>query len=499
MIGIILAGGKATRLGPLAAQLNKSLVTVGQKPMLVRQAQQLQSLGCEEVVVVVSPGASDQVNGVIERAGLRGVTTVTQPRPEGPADAVACALSTRRPEQEVVIMTADTVLADYDLLRANNFCAVANPPTCNRIWCIHTREGWMDEVPASDVELVAIGHYRFRSLHGLRAACYSQPRGADNCYQLSDMMNAYAEQTGWRVMASVKRSWQDVGDVPALAEANRKHFIAREFNGIEMIQPGVLKKTGNGMLRGQIDFLTNPPLGSDHLFPRVFSSSIGEEGGPWYTMEYIDSPSLAELWLYWPAQPEMWQHVAAELVSQLQENLWSKAEYDMRRDWEGDTVTARADKMWVGKLLERWPFGDPLVTRVAELSERLVATAEQYSGLVHGDPMFGNVLWSLRTGSFKLLDPRGDWGGRGPLGDIRYDLAKIAFSPVICPIMHGLGDHWELRVDEIRALEKPLLQYAGAEELNVACANLLLASAPLHSRDEGTRMYKAAERIVRGL
>ena len=496
MIGIILAGGKATRLGPLAAQLNKSLVTVGQKPMLVRQAQQLLKLGCGEIIVVVSPGAVDQVRGVIERAGLPSTETVTQPRSDGPADAVRCALATRRPEQEVVIMTADTLLADDDLLTEPNTCAVAEPPTYNRVWCVHTSDGWEDCHPVPDSRaLVAIGHYRFQSLNGVRTACFAQPRGVDGQFQLSDMMNVYADETGWRVLAALKRSWQDVGDVPALARANRHHFIARGFNGIEMVRPGVLKKTGNGKLIAEMNFLMDPPDGSEHLFPRVFHAAGGEK--PYYEMEYIDSPSLAELWLYWPAQPEMWTHVATELVDQLRTYLWTKAEYNMHRDWLGDNIEARAQAIWVDKLLERWPGGNELVSHVAAESQRiLVPTAHDYAGCVHGDPMFANVLWSLKTGSFKLLDPRGDWGGPGPLGDTRYDIAKIAFSPIIVPIMHGLDGPLKNRRPEARALLEPLWQIVPRDHLSLMCANLLLASAPLHSALEQPKMFEKAKKLM---
>src|SRR5690606_27112347 len=62
---IILAGGKATRLGPLTATMNKALVTVGQQPMII---QQILGMDIDDVTVVVSPGSRDQVVAMCTQA-----------------------------------------------------------------------------------------------------------------------------------------------------------------------------------------------------------------------------------------------------------------------------------------------------------------------------------------------------------------------------------------------------------------------------------------------
>jgi hypothetical protein len=143
--------------------------------------------------------------------------------------------------------------------------------------------------------------------------------------------------------------------------------------------------------------------------------------------------------------------------------------------------------------------------KVAEASKKLIDTSPDYAGYVHGDPTFSNVLWSLKTGTFKLLDPRGDFGGLGPAGDFRYDLAKIANGPTVAAIMHDLftvdEEHGALgvtgyrlhispqRIEEQVALEGPLGRYAPAYQREILQANQLLSSAPLHDQRQGLALY----------
>src|SRR6478672_7416504 len=54
MRGIILAGGKGTRLYPLTKVTNKHLLPVGKEPMLFHNVRQLAEAGLKELLVVTS-------------------------------------------------------------------------------------------------------------------------------------------------------------------------------------------------------------------------------------------------------------------------------------------------------------------------------------------------------------------------------------------------------------------------------------------------------------
>ncbi len=54
MKGIILAGGKGTRLYPLTKVTNKHLLPVGKEPMIFNPIKQLASAGIKKILVVTS-------------------------------------------------------------------------------------------------------------------------------------------------------------------------------------------------------------------------------------------------------------------------------------------------------------------------------------------------------------------------------------------------------------------------------------------------------------
>ena len=54
MKGVILAGGKGTRLFPLTKVTNKHLLPVGREPMIFNPIKQLVSAKIEEILVVTS-------------------------------------------------------------------------------------------------------------------------------------------------------------------------------------------------------------------------------------------------------------------------------------------------------------------------------------------------------------------------------------------------------------------------------------------------------------
>lgn len=521
--GIILAGGRATRLGPLTAQLNKALVTVGQQPVLVRHVQQLRRQGCGDIFVVVSPSSAEQVQNVIERAGLPNVKCVVQDRPRGPGNALKVAAQGGAANTEWLVLMADTILDDGDLPTETDTVTVAPAPT-SRQFCVQAADEnfkpIFEDREAREGEPVAVGAFRFSNPDALTRyiAWHEREEGE---LGMAPVLNGYRESLPLRVEAV--QSWEDVGDVAALARANQRRLISRDHTHVEVTRPGLVIKRGTGH-----DFVAEmrevrwPPKGAEHLYPRVFDHSRDH-----YTMEHIDLPSLAELWLYWPSVPAMWEHVAERMLDEL-DSLWSAEPPIVQPTTE--ELRRRAEKMWLSKLDMRYVHpnietyeasgrlevngqeviaGRELVERVLNaVRTHVVSDSHEWMGHLHGDPNFTNVLWSLRTGSFKLLDPRGTWGGEGSVGDIRYDVAKIAYSPIFSPIAHDLftlvvgrnGSHalrlWPRRLEETGALLRGLERRVDAGTLRLLMVYMLLSSAPLHSEPQASALYMRAASLA---
>ena len=68
--------------------------------------------------------------------------------------------------------------------------------------------------------------------------------------------------------------------------------------------------------------------------------------------------------------------------------------------------------------------------------------ADGLAGRFHGDLHFENILWSDKSRSFTFLDWRQDFGGSLTTGDIYYDLAKLMHGLIICHELIAKDQYW---------------------------------------------------------
>jgi glucose-1-phosphate thymidylyltransferase len=109
-LGVVLTGGRATRLRPLSASLPKALIPLLNRPLIAYSLEMLASAGIEEIVVVV--GKDDDRTGDVARQcapmGVRVSITVQQ-TPHGSGDALISAGAVLD-GRTVVVAAVDTVL-----------------------------------------------------------------------------------------------------------------------------------------------------------------------------------------------------------------------------------------------------------------------------------------------------------------------------------------------------------------------------------------------------
>jgi NDP-sugar pyrophosphorylase family protein len=136
MEAIVLAGGKAERLGDAAGGLPKSLVRVGGRPLLAWQIGRLRQAGVERVIVSCFGGHEHEFESRL--AGL-GVELVCAGEPErlGRGGGIRFAAQSRRERGDVFAMNGDELVdADFAALlerhRSTGAAAtitVAQPPS----------------------------------------------------------------------------------------------------------------------------------------------------------------------------------------------------------------------------------------------------------------------------------------------------------------------------------------------------------------------------------
>ena len=115
MEAIILAGGKAERLGDAAGGKPKALVEVGGKPLAAYQVEQLAAAGVDRVLVSCAAGQEDLFSEALGEIGPQ-IVPVGESEPLGRGGGIRLAAAERRDGGEIYALNGDE-LTDVDLLR----------------------------------------------------------------------------------------------------------------------------------------------------------------------------------------------------------------------------------------------------------------------------------------------------------------------------------------------------------------------------------------------
>jgi NDP-sugar pyrophosphorylase family protein len=110
---IILAGGKAERLGDAAHGRPKALVEIGGRPLAAYQVEQLAAVGVERVLVSCSAGQEDVFDSALGGIGPE-VVAVGEPEPMGRGGGIRYAAQRREETGDVFALNGDE-LVDVDL------------------------------------------------------------------------------------------------------------------------------------------------------------------------------------------------------------------------------------------------------------------------------------------------------------------------------------------------------------------------------------------------
>jgi NDP-sugar pyrophosphorylase family protein len=109
MEAIILAGGKAERLGDAAGGRPKALVEIGDRPLAVYQVSLLAAAGVDRVLVSCAAGQEELFER--ELSGLRPeIVTVGEPEPLGRGGGARLAAAARREEGPLFVLNGDELI-----------------------------------------------------------------------------------------------------------------------------------------------------------------------------------------------------------------------------------------------------------------------------------------------------------------------------------------------------------------------------------------------------
>jgi glucose-1-phosphate thymidylyltransferase len=230
--GLILSGGKGTRLRPITHTSAKQLVPVANKPVLFYGLEAMAAAGIEEVGIIVAPETGDEIReaaGDGERFGLK-LTYIEQESPLGLAHAVLTAEDYLR-DSAFVMYLGDNLLRDgikelVDTFRTDQpdalilLTPVPDPEHYGVAELEDGRVAQLVEKPAEPkTDLALVGVYMFTPAV-FEAARSIEPSGRGEL-EITDAIQALVD-SGKRVDPHIVHGWwKDTGQVHDMLEANR--------------------------------------------------------------------------------------------------------------------------------------------------------------------------------------------------------------------------------------------------------------------------------------
>ena len=325
--------------------------------------------------------------------------------------------------------------------------------------------------------------------------------------------------------------WIDVGHLDTYHKAKKQFLNVREFNELSVNgdRNRIQKTSERGeTLRSEYDWYQRLPEVAKPFAPKIYDY---DQDKPMLELEYVGYPSLRDLYLHGSHGLHLWNSIYDSLFSMLEtfasETTDSELDASLRDMYVEKTRRRLSNVDESGPL---WPFFEETVSingierpGVDQILTDLEPTLRRYGLLdveeftvIHGDLCFSNVLYDIRSGVIKLIDPRGSFGPHVVYGDQRYDLAKLRHS-VVGKYDFVINDLFDASIDERSgAVEYTVHTDDSHREREVLFDNLLrqnypdwydqvlliesllyLSMVPLHADDTRRQQYMLAYGIER--
>jgi glucose-1-phosphate thymidylyltransferase len=238
MKGVILAGGKGTRLEPFTKLINKHLLPVGPEPMIYWPIKKLKAAGITEILIITNKQhlhSFEEVLGHGEQLGVKLSYAIQSEKGGGIADALACARNFV--DDQCIVLLGDNLFDDNLRPFIDDFQA---QPHGAKVLLKEVKDperygvAFLDEVNHSIISIIekpisppsnfcVTGIYLYnKDVFDLIDLLQPSSRGER---EITDLNNIYINRKKLKFNI-LKSWWLDAGTHESLFNAN-KHFYER--------------------------------------------------------------------------------------------------------------------------------------------------------------------------------------------------------------------------------------------------------------------------------
>jgi len=431
---IIPAAGLAKRMRPLSSNSSKAMIPVNGKPIIAYILDEVKKIKDLNKVVIVENKLHDIKDFVEQTYSDMNVHCVEQKNPEGPLHAINVGFTEmllNDPADSIFVWLGDTIVTNQYLDFDTDFLGTARVKDQER-WCLvddklnyYDKPNPDDDIP-TDKALVGLYYFKDGSkfAENLYQAMHEPKQNGE--YQISTLLDKYTEF----FLEDTSNNWYDCGELNTYYESKARLInnssSSRDFNSMKVsLDTNTILKTATGPMAQQVENEKNWYNSLNEIqslfTPRILSSNLGE-----LRMSWESGTTLSEIFLYEKMGKDNWTLVINKLIDTMHGTFYNiqttgKPELDAAYEMYVNNAFKRISDI---KLLPS-SAKDGVHDFVKEVGVQSLSRIK-WSDTIHGDLHFGNILFEPFNGSFKLVDPRGNFGGlKGTAGDMQYDFAKL--------------------------------------------------------------------------
>ena len=458
-VAIIPAAGRGQRMLSMTDNCPKSMLPVGNKPLISYHLDKLIEKNINDVYIVVGYKKEVLINYVtMMYSNKLNVRFVEQKELLGLGHALKTAVDEINENEfdSLFIMLGDIIVQDdsiFSMIESNTSFVAYKEVTDYSRWCLLEMDndniitGFLDKPDEEpDEKNAVIGIYYFNNFNIFKLALNNiieKNIRIKNEFQISSAMLEYIYQYNQQLIGLKCIEWFDFGEIETYNES-KKHFnITRYFNNIKYANNSIIKTSSNyNKIQKEILWYMALPNSLLTYAPRLLNYSL-IDSNVYYELEYTNGSSLQELFIYNYLSCEDWSKILKLIDDVICKFKFVSDRHDsnlyefLNKNYHDRHSKILSQHNYILKQAiddtdEYVSINDKLYRTYSQLTQYIEYKLKsfnndtsKYSLIIHGDLVFSNILYEIGNNQIKLIDPRGDFNGDIIYGDIRYDIAKL--------------------------------------------------------------------------